>query len=155
MRGVLALIAVLGVFPVLPAEQPAELARRAFDAVNRERTRRGLARLEWNGEIAALARSHSERMRDLNFFAHDDPERGSVGARIRRTAIPWRTVAENIFVEKGFADPARQAVKGWMGSAVHRRSILGRGYTRTGVGVATDGRGRYWFTQIFVGGGKP
>jgi hypothetical protein len=32
---------------------------------------------------------------------------------------------------------------------------LARGYTRTGVGVATNGQGRYWFTQIFVGGGKP
>ena len=151
----IAALALLGVFLVQAAEKPVELARRTFEAVNHERARRGLERLEWDDPIAGLAHAHSGRMRDLDFFAHQDPERGNLTARIKGASIPWRTVAENLFVEKGFGNPVQQAVKAWLGSPEHRRNMLGRGYTRTGVGVATNGQGRYWFTQIFVGGGKP
>ncbi len=151
----IAALAVLGVLLVQPAEKTGDLARRAFEAVNLERARRGLARLKWDEDMAALARAHSGRMRDRDFFSHDDPERGDLTARIERTPIPWSTVAENLFAEHGYANPAQQAVKSWLGSPGHQRNMLGRGFTRTGVGVATNGQGRYWFTQIFVGGGKP
>lgn len=151
----IAALAALGVLLVQPAEKTGDVARRAFEAVNNERARRGLARLKWDDEIAALARAHSGRMRDRDFFSHEDPERGNLTARIERTAIPWRTVAENLFAEHGHANPVQQAVKSWLASPGHRGNMLGRGFTRTGVGVATDGQGGYWFTQIFVGGGKP
>ena len=152
----IAALAALGVLLVQAAEKtPGDVARRAFEAVNNERARRGLARLKWDDEIAALARAHSGRMRDRDFFSHEDPERGNLTARIERTAIPWRTVAENLFAEHGHANPVQQAVKSWLASPGHRGNMLGRGFTRTGVGVATDGQGGYWFTQIFVGGGKP
>ncbi len=151
----IAALALLGLLLTEAAEKPGDLARRTFDAVNQERARRGLGRLKWDDDIAALARAHSGRMRDRDFFSHDDPERGDLTARIVRTPIPWSTVAENLYAEHGYPNPVQQAVKSWLDSPGHRRNMLGRGFTRTGVGVATNGQGRYWFTQIFVGGGKP
>ncbi len=149
------LLALLAVSFVHSAQQPADLARRAFEAANHERARRGIPRLAWDEEVAALARSHSRRMRDLGFFSHQDPERGGLEARLKGARVSWRSAAENVFEEHGLANPAQQAVKAWLGSPGHRRNMLGRGFTRTGVGVATNGEGKYWFTQIFVGGGKP
>lgn len=145
-------LALLWLLPAGCAEIT-QIEREVFEAVNRERIRQRLEPLAWDDETAGAARSHSRRMRDLNFFAHEDPARGNLSARLARASIPWRSAAENIFVEKGFANPAGQAVKSWFRSPGHRRNILGRRWTRTGVGVATDGRGKYWFTQIFVGGG--
>lgn len=150
----IAALAVLNIFLAQAAERPTDLARGAFEAVNRERVRRGLARLAWDDEIAAVARAHSRRMRDLKFFAHEDPERGSMAARLKRARVPYRAAAENLFVEQGYRKPVEQAVKAWLNSPGHRRNLLGRDFTRTGMGVASDGRGKYWFTQIFVGGGK-
>ncbi len=150
----IAALAILGVFFAQAAGRPSDLARLAFDAVNQARARHGLARLAWDDKVAALALSHSRRMRDLRFFAHEDPERGSIARRIRGTGIAWNALAENIYSEKGLGDPAGEAVNAWLDSPGHRRNMLGRPFTRTGVGVVTDGRGEYWFTQIFVGGGK-
>lgn len=40
---------------------------------------------------------------------------------------------------------------GWMHSPGHRQNILGH-YNYTGIGVARDGAGRLYFTQIFIRG---
>lgn len=138
-------------FALAPAGGGAGWERGVFEAVNRERVRRRLAELAWDEDLAGVARAHCERMRDLNFFSHTDPEFGNARQRLRAAGLRWSDWGENLFEEQGMTDPAGSAVKRWMGSATHRRNVLNPAFARTGVGVV--GRGRsYWFTQVFVGG---
>ena len=67
-----------------------------------------------------------------------------------RLAMPWQRTAENVASSQGYPDAAAEAVRGWLGSAGHRKNIEGP-YDRTGVGVARSATGEVFFTQIFVG----
>jgi len=64
--------------------------------------------------------------------------------------IPWRGMAENVGInDYPPSETVRAAVSGWLGSRGHRKNIEGR-YDLTGVGIARDARGVYYYTQIFV-----
>jgi uncharacterized protein YkwD len=133
----------------LPPLRPS-LASLVFAAVNRERVRAGLDALAWDDALAREALLHSDRMRELGFFSHRDPRRGSLRERLGPVARRWAVFAENIYQEEGMDDPVKSAVASWMKSPGHRRNILDAGFTHTGVGVTGNGR-TYWFTQDFGG----
>lgn len=135
------------------ARRPADVGaveERVFAAANRERRSRSLSALTWNGALAAEARRHSERMQRHRFFSHDDPDRGSLGNRLRAAGIQYRPSAENLYRQSGSADPASAAVAAWLRSRGHRANLLSRAFRETGVGVAVDSAGRYTITQIFL-----
>ena len=106
--------------------------------------------LKWNPKIADAARSHSRRMATKRFFSHEDPQFGGPGNRLSAAGIAWRLCGENIFEEYGESDPVQSAVRGWMHSAGHRKNILTRGFTHTGLGVAIGHDGTYTITQMFA-----
>lgn len=124
-------------------EQNLELA--VFRRVNAYRQARGLAFLVRNGRLAEQARLHSQAMaRGAIPFGHD----GFAG-RLQEAAVPCLIAAENVAFNRGHADPVAAAVTGWLKSADHRANIEGR-YDLTGIGVARDTAGIYYFTQIFA-----
>jgi uncharacterized protein YkwD len=127
-----------------------DLAQAVFVQVNQVRKSRGLAPLAWNSKLAAAARQHSERMARHGQLSHVDPEYGDTAARLDRFGIAWSACAENLSQETGFQDPVNQAVEGWLQSPGHRKNLLGRIFTQTGVGVAVSSRGTVTFTQIFL-----
>ncbi len=130
----------------LPAASALEA--ETHDLVNAHRRAEGLPPLRHDPAIAAIARRHSEAMAAGRVpFGHD-----GAGERERRIArsIPLEAMAENV----GENDAprrraARMTVSGWLGSAGHRRNIEGN-FDATGIGVARDRRGAWYFTQIFV-----
>jgi uncharacterized protein YkwD len=61
-----------------------------------------------------------------------------------------RRSAENVAFNQGHRDPAADAVRGWLASRGHRENIEGP-YELTGVGVVSNAKGEFYFTQIFVG----
>jgi uncharacterized protein YkwD len=124
--------------------------REVFEAINRERAAHGAKPLVWNDAVAKQARAHSARMDARQFFSHQDPEFGGVGERLKRGGVRWRACAENVHQQKGFADPVKVAVEGWMNSLGHRRNLLDPQFVRTGVGIVRGRGGTYYFTQIFV-----
>jgi uncharacterized protein YkwD len=64
--------------------------------------------------------------------------------------IPLRGIAENVGInDYPPSKTVRSAVSGWLGSRGHRENIEGR-YDLTGVGIARDARGAYYYTQILV-----
>ena len=63
--------------------------------------------------------------------------------------ITYQSAAENVAFNKGYIQPDATAVKGWLDSPGHHQNILGR-YNLTGIGVAQNAKGEYYFTQIFV-----
>ncbi len=48
------------------------------------------------------------------------------------------------------SNPVRAAVDTWLQSPGHRKNLLDRQYTHSGVGVALSRDGTYTMTQLFV-----
>lgn len=143
-----------------PAEIPersnasfAALESRTHALVNEHRRAGRLALLAYDSRIAAVARRHSEDM------AAGRVPAGHEGFESRQRAIsrkiPLRGIAENVGVnDYPLSETVRAAVSGWIGSRGHRENIEG-GYELTGVGIARDAAGAFYYTQIFVRPGGP
>ena len=125
--------------------------RRAFDLVNRERQRRGLSPLAWDGNLVRLARYHSQNMAQGGYLSHVD--RNGLDLRARAQALGlrgWKTIGENIAYNQGYDDPTAFAVERWMVSEKHRENAMSEEYTHAAVGIARAADGTYYFTQIFM-----
>ena len=71
-------------------------------------------------------------------------------AKVLSNKISYRRLAENVAYNQGYQDPAQKAVAGWIESEGHRQNMIGD-YNLTGIGVAKNQQGEYYFTQIFIG----
>lgn len=133
---------------------PSTEALRAMEARARslvlgERRRRGLAHLVRDGELDRLARLHSLDMAQRGLLTHEGSDGSDVSLRLARAKLFFRRVSENVALVSS-EDPALRAFRGWMESPGHRANILDPAMTRTGVGVAWNPDGSYFFTQIFT-----
>jgi uncharacterized protein YkwD len=126
--------------------------RKIYKLVNKERQERRVKELKWNEDLAKLARAYSEKMAKESFFSHVDKDRKSPTDRVREAKITgWQEVGENLFYYPKVAkDIFIIAVDNWMKSPGHRRNILNRNFTATGVGIAKSKRGEIYVTQIFI-----
>ena len=158
-RLALALLA-LALMPLLLGQQecsisgpPSRIAyeeNRAFDFVNQERIANGLPALIPHADLANVARAHSRDMAWRNYFAHVNPDGDGPFDRLAAAGITYRAAGENLAFNN-HPNPARVAVNGWMNSPGHRENILFEAFTHAGMGVAYDGNGGYYFTQVFAG----
>lgn len=116
-----------------------------FEQINKFRTSQGLPALTRNTAMDNQARVHSQNMANgTRPFGHD-----GFAQRIAAIAIPYQAAAENVAKNRGYSDPATQAVQGWLLSSGHLNNIRGN-YNLTGVGVATNSKGEVYITQIFL-----
>ncbi len=137
------------------SEQPATGSETGCEAieqqihslVNRQRQSQKRLPLSIKGAITAQCRLHSRNM------ALGLVPAGHQGVAERagslQPAITVRTYSENVAVSRGYKNPARDAVDGWMKNPEHRKAILGD-YDLTGVGVAMTADSTFYFTQMFV-----
>ncbi len=125
------------------------LELRAFDLVNDEREAQGLAPLQMDETQRRVARAHSQDMVARDFFAHDNPDGQTPFDRMRAAGVTYTSAAENI-AWNDFPNPADVAVDGWMDSPGHHANIMTSGFGRTGMGVARNTAGAYYFTQVFA-----
>lgn len=125
--------------------------RRAFDLINRERQRRGMSPLAWDGGLIRLARYHSQNMARGGYLSHVDRDGLDLKARAQTLGLHgWRTIGENIAYNQGYDDPTAFAVERWMVSEKHRENALSGEYTHAAVGIARASDGTYYFTQVFM-----
>ena len=125
--------------------------RRAFELINRERQRRGLEPLEWDGGLVRLARYHSQNMARSGYLSHVDRDGLDLKARARAVGLQgWRALGENIAYNQGYDDPTAFAVERWMVSEKHRENAMSGHYTHAAVGIARASDGTYYFTQVFM-----
>lgn len=127
----------------------AAMENDAFTLLNDERAAEGVDALIMDGDLRAVARAHSEDMVARDFFAHENPDGESPFDRIQAAGLEYSAAAENI-AWNSFPDPVATAVDGWMNSPGHRTNILNPVYTHTGMGVADNGSGGFYFTQVFT-----
>jgi uncharacterized protein YkwD len=129
----------------------ASLEKHAFRLINEQRAARGLPRLEWNDDLARVARFHSGNMAAYKFFSHRGADGSLVDDRADQFGISnWRAIGENIAFNRGYAHPEELAVRKWMESTAHRENLLNRNWLETGIGIAVSPDGAYYITQIFL-----
>jgi len=148
------LAAILTGFAGCVSSPTGDAETRAFGLVNQERTKAGLPPLAMDEAVRKVARTHSEDMVKRHFASHDNPDGQSPSQRLDAAGIPYASAGENI-AWNDFPNPAGEALRAWMGSAEHSQNILRPEFTRTGMGVAPDGAGGYYFTQVFIETNQP
>lgn len=121
----------------------------AFRLLNADRARFGLAPVERDARLDAVARAHSADMRDGGFFAHVSPTTGSPGDRLAAARYKALGHAENIALESSI----HAAEADLLASLGHRANILSRAVTHVGIGVAkgkSAERPEWYLTQLFA-----
>jgi uncharacterized protein YkwD len=132
--------------PATPAPVMNSIELETFNLVNKYRQTHNLPPLVVDPAISAEAKAHSEQMARSGHMSHD-------GFNERVTSVSktivYRKAAENVAYNMGYGKPDLVAVQGWIESPGHKRNMVGP-YDLTGIGVAKNGRGEYYFTQIFI-----
>lgn len=124
-----------------------DLELLTFKQVNEYRQKKGLAALKLDKRISQQARAHSLLMSTgLVPFGHE-----GFMHRVEMLSknFNYITIAENVALNRGFSDPGGQAFQGWLDSPGHLKNIEGK-FEFTGIAVARNLKGEYYFTQIFV-----
>jgi len=124
----------------------AELSQEqeVINLVNQEREKAGLPALEYDWELARVAKYKSQDMKDQNYFSHNSPVYGSPFAMMQNFGINYKSAGENIARGQRSAE---QVVNAWMNSSGHRANIMSSDFTHIGVGYVESGH--YW-TQMFI-----
>ena len=152
-----------------------DLEKRVHTLVNKERTNRKLAALQYDDKLAKIARAHSQDMARRNFFNHVNPDGKDPTARGEAAGYTCRKVSgnlvtvglgENLFqgnlysrvrtrgTQKTYdwnsaGEIASEGLTGWMNSPGHRRNILEENYVKTGIGIAIARDDKVYITQVF------
>lgn len=157
----LSLLAAVLVLLLLPATAPAltptSTEKQVINLINKERTKRGLAKVKFKSSLTSAARSHSTEMAKRKKLTHYSANGWSVAKRLRKkgytsSGCSYWCVAENIArAKKGtLAATPTAIVAKWMGSSAHRKNILKSTFRDVGVGIRTCSNG-YWYYTVDLG----
>lgn len=127
--------------------QQVDLVVEVHRGVNQYRQSLNLPPLNLNAQISKQAETHSQNMAQQKVkFSH----RG-FDSRLKaiEDQISYTSAAENVAYNQGYGNPAERAVEGWIESEGHRQNMIGD-YNLTGIGIAQNEQGEYYFTQIFI-----
>ena len=119
---------------------PGQARKAVLCFVNRERSSRGLPKLDRSKKLQKAAQRHTEKMRGTGCFAHECPGEGSLTDRLEGVdyltngLMRW-VYAENVAWGTGDRGTPRAIVQAWMDSSGHRYNILHRDFRDAGVGV--------------------
>lgn len=114
--------------------------------VNSARKQAGLEKLQFDPDLARLARAKSRDMVANNYFGHRSPQLGTIYDQLQQTGIVYRIVAENLAGAPGY----RRAQLSIMKSPAHRSNVLNPSFTRIGIGIVQGGPYGKMVTQIFT-----
>lgn len=135
----------------VPAKpSPTKAAAQTLEAqmlalVNQARKSAGCGALRAEVKLDRAARAHSADMAKRNYFSHETPEGVTPWDRARAAGYDQPS-AENIAAGNASAKATMQQ---WMNSKGHKANILNCSYKAMGVGRATGGTYRYYWTQMF------
>jgi uncharacterized protein YkwD len=128
-----------------PGFEPSDQENTVFSLTNKERARNGLAPLKANVKLFEAARAHSANMARRGRLDHTLDGKGP-GERLQAAGYESAGWAENCAAGQRSAE---EALISWMGSPGHRSNILAQQYLEIGIGIAPDGNGGYYWTQVF------
>jgi len=120
----------------------------ALTILNGDRRRFGLAPVERDGQLDAVARAHSEDMRDHRFFGHVSPTTGGPSDRLAAARVRTSAHGENVAT----GNTLHELEVALLASLPHRQNLLSDAFSRVGIGVAVheeSGRRLWHLTQLF------
>ncbi len=123
-------------------------AAQVLTLVNQHRASIGVGQLSSDPALTASAVWKSMNMAGLNYFDHNDDPIGRTVAQ-RLSACGWPSNlgwGENIAY--GYSTPA-DVMNAWLNSPGHKANIENPSYTSSGIGVAANAQGVYYWTQDF------
>lgn len=124
------------------------LESEVFNLINKHRAAKLLKPLRWSSLPAHLARLHSKNMAaGLIPFSHQGAD--ARFAELRKAMPSINRFGENVAYNLGYKNPSETAFQGWLKSPGHYANILGD-YNISGIGVAVNAKGYYYFTQVFA-----
>jgi len=158
----------------MPSININELENQIHVLVNAERTSQGLQPLQYDTQLADIAREHSKDMAVNNYFSHTNLEGQGPTERAKAAGYDCYKnygsyytdgIAENIMQNwlyssktiepipkynwKTQSEIASSTVEGWMNSPGHRSNILNSNYDKEGIGVAIASDYKVYITQDF------
>ncbi|MBX6370850.1 MAG: hypothetical protein IRZ02_01155 [Acidothermus sp.] len=131
------LVAVVSTGILAPRVARADAAGTMAGLINASRADAGLPPLAVRSDLTAVAQAQAQRMAASGTLTHT-PNLGSA-------VCCWRAIGENV----GEGQSLAQIHSLLMNSEFHRGNILSTAFTELGVGVARDGRGNLWVSEIF------
>jgi uncharacterized protein YkwD len=138
--------------PQAPATALTSFESQMFVMHNQQRAANGVAALQLDPTLVAVARQRAQDMATNNYFSHTSPTGQTAFAIMDSYGYSYSIAGENI-ARNNY--PASQSVSvamdGFMNSPGHRANILEPQFTKVGIGVATDGNGMYYYAVVFAG----
>jgi uncharacterized protein YkwD len=116
-----------------------------FELTNKERKANDKPVFKLNLVLCAVARAHSENMAKQEKMEHELDGK-TPADRVKAASYLYSSMAENI--ASGDRWELSTVVQAWMDSKPHRENILSD-KQEIGVGIATDAKGKVYFTQVF------
>jgi uncharacterized protein YkwD len=130
-----------------PATGVKALENKMIALVNKERAKAGLRALKYDSSLRAGALHHSQDMSSHNYFNHTSPTYGSFVNRLKAAGVRYVSAGENIAMF-GSVENAHAAL---MKSSGHKANILGKKYSRIGIGIVyNSSKHLYYITQWFA-----
>lgn len=139
------LLAALMVQPVLPDAREARAATVLYARLNEERKQEGLPALVLDSGLSEAAVERVDDMARHDYFEHTSPSGITPFDRMRRLGCQFSYAGENI----ALADNAAEADSALFKSAPHRENTLNARFTRVGIAVMRNARGRLLFVEDF------
>ncbi|HLV96135.1 MAG TPA: CAP domain-containing protein [Candidatus Acidoferrales bacterium] len=142
----------------VPTADLEQIATRMLRMVNDDRSSpsaltetKGDARpLQWDPQLAAVARGHSEEMAATGVFSHRGADGSLPMNRVSRAGIHWLATGENIAKAGSVAQAETLFMAEPKFQPNHRGNILDRNYNRVGIGIARAADGSLYITQEFA-----
>jgi uncharacterized protein YkwD len=130
----------------------ATMLREMLDAHNARRVEGGLAALEVDSRLEAIALDRALDMATRNYFDHVSPEGVMAFDLLDAAGYVSYTAGENIALNN-YADArsVSMAMNSFMASPTHRKNIMNRNFSRVGMAVAVGANGLKYYAVVFAG----
>ena len=134
---------------------PKDIEKQIHEFTNMARERHSKSRIEWDNDLAFIARRHSKDMEKRGYFSHNNPDGESAQERVEKHELRYWNVFENIAGSgategKSPEELAEDIFEMWITSEKgHRENILAENVDHEGVGVFLPEDGGIYATQLF------
>lgn len=126
-------------------------AAMLLEALNNERTSRGVPVLAVDACAAQVASMRATDLASRGYFSHTSPDGTTAGTLLSGLGLDDVVSAENLAMNNYLAEESvAVAIRDLMASDAHRRAILRTEYTHVGVASADSGSGMRYFAIVFL-----
>lgn len=123
-----------------------EWGKETIEVINHYRAEHQVAPLEMDPYLNQLATIKVNDMIEREYFDHKSPYYGYAWDLASVYRYEFVSLGENL--AKALTNP-QEATKAWIASDTHRENILNNRYRYTGVAVAKNDNGKYYWVQLF------